>query len=217
MSAPLVAAHDVWLEYPDAARHVTALRGVSLAVAPGDTVGIMGPSGSGKSSLLLALAGLRPPTRGQVTFAGTAWPASPAASAPVRRRRIGFVFQEPCLVHYLTLRENVRLQAVDRAAAARIAPLADRLGIAALLDVRPERLSMGERQRGGILRALVNAPDLVIADEPTSSLDHDNALRVMQLLWGAAGPAAVIACSHDPRMLERAAVRHVLEDGVLAG
>ena len=216
MSEPLLRARDVWLEYPDATRRVTALRNVDLVVTRGASIGIMGPSGSGKSSLLLVLGGLRRPTRGSVTLDGAEWPPHAGTSADVRRRRVGFVFQQPFLVPYLTLRENARIQAWDRAAVARIAPLAGRLGLEPLLDELPERLSMGERQRGAVLRALVNDPAVVIADEPTASLDHENAVRVMDLLWDFAGPAAVIVCSHDPRMLERAALRYVLDGGVLA-
>jgi putative ABC transport system ATP-binding protein len=130
---------------------------------------------------------------------------------------VGFVFQESFLVSHLTLRENARIQATSSTAVQRITVLADSLGIRALLDELPGRMSAGERQRGGILRALVNDPLLILADEPTSSLDHETGLEVMDLLWRYAGGAALVVCSHDPSMLERAGRVLQLRDGVLAG
>jgi len=217
MSTPLLEARDVWLEYRDGTRAAKALRGVSLELAAGQSLGIMGPSGSGKSSLLLVLAGLRAPTRGSVRLGGVEWPSNPGANADRRRRQVGFVFQESFLVPHLTLRENARLQAASRPAVERVTSLAESLGIRALLDELPGRISAGERQRGGILRALVNDPLLILADEPTSSLDHETGLEVVDLLWRCAGDAALVICSHDPSMLERANRVLHLRDGVLSG
>ena len=217
MSTPLLEARDLWLEYRDGARAAKVLRGVSLDLAAGKSLGIMGPSGSGKSSLLLVLAGLRVPTRGIVRLGGVEWPSNPGASAGRRRRHLGFVFQESFLVPHLTLRENARLQAASPTAVERIAALAESLGVRSLLDELPGRMSAGERQRGGILRALVNDPLLILADEPTSSLDHETGLEVVDLLWRCAGGAALVVCSHDPSMLERANRVLQLRDGVLSG
>jgi ABC-type lipoprotein export system ATPase subunit len=130
---------------------------------------------------------------------------------------VGFVFQESFLVPHLTLRENARLQAASPTAVQRIPALADSLGIKGLLDELPGRISAGERQRGGILRALVNDPPLILADEPTSSLDHETGLEVVDLLWRCAGGAALVVCSHDPSMLTRADRVLQLRDGVLSG
>jgi putative ABC transport system ATP-binding protein len=217
VSEPLLVASDVWLEYRDGNRTVQALRGVSLEVGAGESIGIMGPSGSGKSSLLLVLGGLRRATRGGVRLDGADWTPPAGASADRRRRQVGFVFQESFLVPYLTLRENARIQAIDRAAVERIGWLADSLGIAGLLDVFPGQMSAGQRQRGGILRALVNDPLLILADEPTSNLDHQSGVEVMSLLERCAGRAALVICSHDPSMLT--GTRRVLQllDGVLDG
>lgn len=217
MSEPLLAAHDLWLEYRDGSRTAHALRGVSLNLAAGESLGIMGPSGSGKSSLLLVLGGLRRPSRGAVRLGEEEWPRDLGASADRRRRQVGLVFQESFLVPHLTLRENARLQAVNRAAVEKITPLAESLGIQALLDALPGRMSAGERQRGGILRALVNDPLLVLADEPTSNLDHERGLEVVDLLWRCVGRAALVVCSHDSSMLTRAGRVHHLRDGVLSG
>src|SRR5205814_9828412 len=124
---------------------------------------------------------------------------------------------ESFLVPHLTLRENARLQAASPTAVERITALAEPLGIQALLNELPGRISAGERQRGGILRALVNDPLLILADEPTSSPDHETGLEVAELLWRCAGGAALVVCSHDPSMLARADRVLHLRDGVLSG
>jgi putative ABC transport system ATP-binding protein len=217
MSTPLLEAKDVWLEYRDGSRSAKVLRGVSLDLAAGHSLGIMGPSGSGKSSLLLVLAGLRAPSRGTVRLGGVEWPSNPGTSADRRRRHVGFVFQESFLAPHLTVRENARLQAASPTAVERIPVLAESLGIRALLDEMPGRISAGERQRGGILRALVNDPLLILADEPTSSLDHETGIEVVDLLWRCSGGAALVICSHDPSMLARANRVLQLRDGVLSG
>lgn len=216
MSDALLVANNVRLEYRDGSRTARALRDVSLELGAGESVGVMGPSGSGKSSLLLVLGGLRSPSSGTVKLGGEDWPSDLGASADRRRRQVGFVFQESFLVPHLTLRENARLHAMDRNAIGRITPLAESLGIGQLLDAYPGRVSAGERQRGGILRALVNDPILILADEPTSSLDHERGLEVVDLLWRCGGRAALVVCSHDPSMLTRASrVLHLL-DGALS-
>src|SRR5205814_3419561 len=125
MSPPLLEVRDVGLQYRDGTRAANVLRGVSLDLAAGHSLGIMGPSGSGKSSLLLVMAGLRAPTRGSVRLAGVEWPSNPGASADRRRRQVGFVFQESFLVPHLTVRENARLQAASPTAVARITPLSE--------------------------------------------------------------------------------------------
>jgi putative ABC transport system ATP-binding protein len=171
--APILEARDLVLEYAEGPRRVRAVDGLDLLVRRGEFVALVGPSGSGKSSLLFLLAGLRAPTSGTVTLEGRALPRSADASADTRRRRVGFVFQEPFLVPYLSVRENALVHADDLdEAGERVERLAERIGVAALLDDRPHRLSGGERQRAGVLRALANDPDLVLADEPTAFLDH---------------------------------------------
>jgi len=215
MSEPRLVARDVELDLEDGARTRQVLRGIGLSVAAGEFVGLMGPSGSGKSSLLFVLSGLRAPTKGSVEALGAAWPNPPARGAAMRRRSLGLVLQDPFLIPYLTVRENAEAQALDEAAHARIAPLAESLGIAALLDAFPEMLSTGERQRASILRALVNDPAIVLADEPTAHLDAASGLAVIDLLARSAERAALLVTSHDPRMLERAGRVLRLADGAL--
>jgi putative ABC transport system ATP-binding protein len=214
MNRIVLEAGHVGLDYSNG-RLTHVLRGIDLVLLKGDYVGVMGPSGSGKSSLLYVLAGLRQPTYGEVRFLGRPWPPRISRSADVRRRSVGFVFQEPRLVSHLTIGENIQVQSAD-GNVTHIVQLARRLGIANLLDELPERLSNGERQRASVARALVNEPVLLLADEPTASLDTENGLSVMSLLADTRGHAAVLVCSHDPRMLTSISRVYQIIDGVLA-
>jgi putative ABC transport system ATP-binding protein len=215
MSGAVLAASGLALDYVDGARTQSVLRDVNLAIGQGEFVGLMGPSGSGKSSFLFVLAGLREPSRGDVRLFGEPWSRRVPHASERRRRQIGLVFQDPFLVSYLTLRENAAVQALGAAAQARIEPLADALGIRDLLDKLPERLSAGERQRASILRALVNAPAIVLADEPTAHLDRANGERVVHHLVETARGASLLVTTHDPTVLERADRVLRLVDGTL--
>ena len=211
MSEPILQARDIWLEY-DGGRTVLALRGIDMAVEAGAFLGIMGPSGSGKSSLFHVLAGLRRPTRGLVTFLSAPWPFPIGRGALRRRASLGFVFQEPFLIPHWTVAENIRVQACT-SNPGRIDRLGADLGIAHLLDEFPDRLSAGERQRVSVARALVNDPVLVLADEPTACLDTENGRNVMKILTESIGRAALVVCSHDSRMLAGATRVYRMEDG----
>ncbi len=214
---PLLEARGLVLEYHDGTRDVRAVDDVDLVVARGEFVGLVGPSGSGKSSLLFLLAGLRAPTAGTVRLLGHDLPRHPDASADLRRRHVGFLFQEPFLVPYLSVRENATAHADDAAAAReRLEAIAAEIGMTHLLDERPHRLSGGERQRAGILRALAQAPDLVLADEPTGSLDQATGHAVMTALRAHAGDAGLVVVTHDHAMLAGADRVLHLRDGRLA-
>jgi putative ABC transport system ATP-binding protein len=212
---PVLSARGLRLEYADGSRRVVAVADLDLDVRRGEFVGLVGPSGSGKSSLLFLLAGLRAPTAGTVSLLGEPLPRGADASAARRRRHVGFVFQEPFLVPYLTVRENALVHAETPEAAARVEDLAARIGIAPLLDERPHRISGGERQRAGLLRALANAPDLVLADEPTAFLDHPTGHAVMDLLRARLDASALVVVTHDPEMLVGADRVLHLRDGRL--
>jgi putative ABC transport system ATP-binding protein len=213
--AAVLEARNLVLDYAEGARRVRAVDGVDLTVEAGEFVGLVGPSGSGKSSLLFLLAGLRAPTEGTVRLSGRVLPQPPDAGADVRRRHVGFLFQEPFLVPYLTLRENALVHATGPEAAARVVALAGEIGMQGLLDERPHRISGGERQRAGLLRALANDPDLVLADEPTANLDHVTGRAVIGLLRRHAQGKALIVVTHDLEMLEGADRVLRLRDGRL--
>ena len=201
---PVVEAKDLALEYRDGERRICAVDGVDLALHRGEFLGLVGPSGSGKSSLLFLLAGLRAPDRGHVHLLGSPLPPRPDVSAPLRRKHVGILFQEPFLVPYLSVRENALVHTVDPEAPERVEALAAAIGMAAMLGERPHRLSGGERQRAGILRALAGAPDLLLADEPTGNLDQETGRKVMRLLREQGRDAALLVVTHDASMLDGA-------------
>ena len=202
---------------------VAALDRVNLRVAEGEFVAVAGPSGSGKSSLLFALGGLATPTSGHV-FLGESrlYDLGPSERAALRRTEVGFVFQTFNLVPYLTCEENVALPAMlagrRRAEAFEMAArVLDRLGLSARRRHRPAELSVGERQRVGIGRSLVNGPKVLLADEPTGNLDPANADGVMDLFreLNAEGQTIVMV-THDPRLAEMAGRVVRLDAGTVA-
>ncbi|MDA1194715.1 MAG: ABC transporter ATP-binding protein [Planctomycetota bacterium] len=218
MNAPtdvLLEALDVTLEYDDGSRRVRAVDGVSFTLARGMFLGLVGPSGSGKSSLMFLLAGLRPPSSGEVRLLGKPLPASPDASASARREHVGFLFQEPFLVPYLSVRENALGHTTDAQASARLDELAAEIGMADKLEERPHRLSGGERQRASLLRALANDPELVLADEPTANLDQTTGRAVIDLLRRQTRAKGLLVVTHDPSMLTGADRVLFLRDGRL--
>jgi putative ABC transport system ATP-binding protein len=183
---------------------VRALRGVDLEVAPGAFIAIMGPSGCGKSTLLNLVAGLDVPTGGDIDIAGE--PISGLSEddlAVMRRRHIGIVFQFFNLLEGMTVRENVALPAVvagrSRSQAdSRAMDLLDLLGIADKAGTTPGLLSGGQRQRLSIARALANEPTLLLADEPTGSLDSAGGLEILELFRRLHdGGQTIVMVTHD--------------------
>ena len=203
---------------------VLGLRGVDVRLAAGECVAVIGPSGCGKSTLLNLLGGLDRPTAGEVYLEGHRVDgASDASWAQLRRRRIGFVFQAFHLLHAMSALDNValpaRLAGEGRGAArARAAELLQALGLEGRLQATPAQLSAGEQQRVAIARALVNAPAVVLADEPTGNLDSESARAVLALLIGqrTAGQGLLIV-THDARVAARADRVVRLRDGLVAG
>jgi lipoprotein-releasing system ATP-binding protein len=173
--------------YDSPAGPLTVLADVSLTLQRGESAAVMGPSGSGKSSLLYVLGGLEPPTSGTVSIAGQdPYALAADAQAAFRNRHIGFVFQDHCLLPQCTVLENVLVPTLvgerDGDAAARARHLIDAVGLGARIDHRPAALSGGEKQRAAIARALIREPALLLCDEPTGNLDADSAERVADLL-----------------------------------
>lgn len=200
---------------------VRAVDDVSITIDPGEMVLIMGPSGSGKTTLISMLGGLLRPTDGCVRIDGTDITALSEARLPqVRAQKIGFVFQSFNLLEALTVEENIlfpaRLVKGGLAAARpRAEVLIERLGLGKRRRALPRTLSGGEKQRVAIARALINAPPVILADEPTGNLDSANGQEVMMILHDVARDEgrAVILVTHDPRVEDIADRILWLEDG----
>jgi putative ABC transport system ATP-binding protein len=205
-------------------RAVHVLHDVSLEVEPGEFVILEGPSGSGKTTLLAVAAGLLTPDTGDVVLGGTnVTAASPAGRRALRAKMVGFVFQRSNLLGELTARQNVlvmaRLAGMSRAEAASEADrLLAELGVAGLGHRYPRELSGGEEQRVAVARALVHRPALVLADEPTSSLDGATGLAVVEALARLARErdSAVLVSTFDPRLARTATRRLAILDGRLS-
>jgi putative ABC transport system ATP-binding protein len=203
----VVEAFEVQKTYHRGRVEVAAVRGVSLAVAPGEMVAIVGPSGSGKSTLLNLLGALDRPDAGEVVIAGAKLSElDDAARTRLRRDKIGLVFQFFNLLPLLTARENVALPlllaGMARATAEQRADeLLARVGLATRAEHVPDEMSGGEMQRVAVARALAPRPVVILADEPTGNLDSSSGAGVLDLLKTAArdNSCAVIMVTHDPR------------------
>ncbi|MGB6457299.1 MAG: ABC transporter ATP-binding protein [Streptosporangiaceae bacterium] len=220
MTTTVLELREVSKVYGIGPAQVNALRGVSLSVHRGELVAVMGPSGSGKSSLLTIAGSLEEPTSGQVLVMGTDLKdLSLNDQARLRRRRIGYVFQDFNLLAGFTAIENVsvplELDGISSKAAhaTGMRALAE-LGVAGRADHFPDELSGGERQRVAIARAVVGDRSLLLADEPTGALDSVNAEAVMKLMLGICrrGVAGVVV-THDTRMASCADRVLFLQDG----
>jgi putative ABC transport system ATP-binding protein len=218
----ILELHEVTKTYGEGAAEVHALRGVDLAVEPGTMVAVMGPSGSGKSSLLTIAGSLEQPSGGEVVVGGTALSGlSRNQLAALRRRWIGYVFQDFNLLPGLTARENVALPLELDGVPARRAALAattalEELGLADRATHFPDQLSGGERQRAAIARAVVGERRLLLADEPSGALDSVAGETVMRLIRAACkrGVAAVVV-THDAQLAAWADRVVFLRDGLI--
>lgn len=201
---------------------IRALRGVTLSVEPSECVTINGPSGSGKSTLLNLIGSLEPSDSGTITVAGDPVPA-PSHAVEFRRHMVGFVFQDNLLLPYLTAQANVEaaLMAVHtgrRERRERSLELLGEVGLADRASHLPSELSGGQRQGVAVARALANNPHLLLADEPTGSLDSHSASRVLDLLASLRDRhgMTVIVVSHDPEVAARAdRVVHLVDGQVV--
>ncbi len=214
---------EVSKSFATAAGGLPVLDRVSFTLEPGRRMAIMGPSGSGKSTLLSILGGIDEPTTGAVRLDGVdPFAGDAAARAAFRNRRIGFVFQEHHLLAGCTALDNVLVPTlaagrVPRETIARGKRLLERVGLAGRLDHRPGELSGGERQRVAVARALVLAPRLVLADEPTGQLDSRSAADVADLLLDltAESGGMLVVVTHAESLAERVGGVRRLVDGRL--
>ena len=201
---------------------IQALKGIDLAVNQGEFVSIIGPSGSGKSTFLTIAGGLQSPTSGKISINGLDFtPLSEKKRSKLRFKEIGFILQSSNLIPYLTIEEQFLL--IDKINHEKLTSkkgieLLTSLDILDLKDKHPSDLSGGERQRAAIARALFNEPNLILADEPTASLDTEHAYQVVDLLRQEAHlkNKATIMVTHDQRMIKNSDSVYKIEDGLLS-
>jgi len=222
---PAIEIHSVHKRYVLDHVEVHALRGIDLAVAPGEFVAITGPSGSGKSTLMNVIGCLDQPDSGEFRLDGEDVMGLDAdALAHLRNRKLGFVFQGFNLLPRTSALENVEAPLVysgiergERHARAR--DLLERLGLGDRLDHLPTQLSGGQQQRVAIARALVNRPSLILADEPTGNLDTHTSQEILDVLTALNRDQGVtiLLITHEPDIAARATRQLTLCDGVLTG
>jgi ABC-type lipoprotein export system ATPase subunit len=222
----MLSCGNVGKTYSTERGDIVAVKGIDLAVPQGQFAAIVGRSGSGKSSLMAMIGGLSRPTQGAVLVENTdIWALPDDALAQFRNRKIGFVFQFASLLPALRIIDNVALPALlgrrtdANAAYARAAELLAELGLAEHIDAYPPEISAGEQRRAVIARALINAPSLLLADEPTSDLDEQTEMEIMDQFQALNRDRAMtlLAVTHNLRLAERAdRVFHIANGGLVA-
>ncbi len=217
----ILVMKDIVKKFGTGRTEVTALKDINITVKEGEFVSIIGPSGSGKSTFLTISGGLQSPTSGELLINGTSFAdLNEKKRSDLRFKEIGFILQSSNLIPFLKVKEQFQL--VNKVAKRkedeqRMNDLLDSLDIADLKDSYPKDLSGGERQRVAIARALFNEPSLILADEPTASLDTDHAYDVVKLLVKEAHEKqkATIMVTHDERMIQWSDRIYRMEDGQL--
>ncbi|MFB9768560.1 ABC transporter ATP-binding protein [Lactiplantibacillus modestisalitolerans] len=221
MTTPVLALNAITKQFGQGHTAVTALKNADFSVNAGEFVAIIGPSGSGKSTFLTIAAGLQTPTSGQVILNGQPLSAqSEKQRLAYRFNEIGFILQSSNLIPFLTVTEQFKL--VDKLAKrtfqkARTNQLLGELALREVASAYPSELSGGERQRVAIARALYNDPSVILADEPTASLDTPRSIDVVQRLASEAHQhnKAIVMVTHDQRLINHCDVVYRIEDGVM--
>ena len=222
MSEPVIDLSDVGLSLPSLAGSVEILRDINLTISQGERVAVTGPSGSGKSSLLMITAGLERATQGKVTVLGAdLTSADEDELARLRRARVGVVFQSFHLIPTMTALENVQVPmeiAGQADAEARAQDILDRVGLADRAQHYPGQLSGGEQQRVALARALGPGPQVLLADEPTGNLDGTTGEAVTDLLFDLADTTGVtlVLVTHSEALAARCARQIRMANGRLA-
>jgi len=221
----LLEARDLTRRFgSEASSGTLVLRGVSMTIEAGDSLAIVGPSGAGKSTLLNLIGGLDTPTSGQILFDGTdIAQKGPDELADFRNREVGFVFQSHHLLPQCSALENVLVPTLVRSPAERAnaeeraRKLLERVGLAGRVTHRPGQLSGGECQRVAVVRALINEPRLLLADEPTGSLDSESSNELSELLLelNREEGVALVVVTHSDKLAERMERVLRIVDGVL--
>jgi lipoprotein-releasing system ATP-binding protein len=206
----MLEARNVSKSYPTPRGSLSILTDVSLTLEQGESISIVGPSGTGKSTLLYILGALEPPTSGTVMLDGRdPFTLSDKDLSAFRNKEVGFVFQDHCLLPQCTVLENVLIPEMvappDETAQARARQLLDQVGLSQRLEHRPGELSGGEKQRVAIARALIRSPKLLLCDEPTGNLDRNSAGQVADLLVeiNRASKTILIVVTHSAELAGR--------------
>ncbi len=218
----VLEAHGIAMTFRNGDELTEVLKGVELALQSGELAALLGASGSGKSTLLSIIGLLLRPSAGSITIAGQRVDAlSEAERARFRNQRLGFIFQFHHLLPDFTATENVAFPAaapagrMTEAMRQRARALLDRVGLADRMDFPATRLSGGQKQRVAIARALMNSPALILADEPTGSLDRVAAEKVLDLMRevNREDKATFLICTHDEHVAARCSRRILVKDG----
>ena len=221
-AAPLIALDGITRSYRQGEQEIPVLKGISLAIAPGEFVALQGPSGSGKSTLLHILGLLDRPSGGRYRLLGEDVAGLPDDRlSELRNRALGFLFQSFYLVPYVSALENVILPGLygptpGRVLRERAEQLLSQVGLGDRLHFRPNQLSGGQQQRVALARALVNDPQVLLADEPTGQLDSTTSVEILELLNTIhAQGRTIVLVTHDEATAACAQRRIVLQDGLV--
>lgn len=211
---------NVRKEFKDGDQIIQGLKETNFSAAAGEFIGIIGPSGSGKSTFLTLAGGLQTPTAGEVLINGQAFSEEKEKKrAKIRFKEIGFILQASNLIPFLTVKKQLKL--VDKINRSnqkdKANTLFDQLGVTKLENKYPQDLSGGERQRIAIARALYNDPSIILADEPTASLDSEKAFEVVKILAKEAKDKnkAIMMVTHDTRLIDFCDKVYEIKDGTM--